>query len=165
MNMESKIEKESLVDCLSICRINSLNKEWDGKKTWLKAIVRVKKCDNSVNYAIAENDGKNNASVIRDFGNMARIKKIEAIYPTYYLQENQKPDLRNKSDIVSYLNNFGYDRHTIEYLLGNTHKNGTEKTDEQKKLHKEKVKSIVNFVSIRSQLDLLNEKINANKNG
>lgn len=163
--MESKIEQESLIDVLSIVRKNELGKEWDGKKIWLRAIVKVTKCDNSKNYAVAENDGNNNPHIIRDFGNSAKITQIDAIYPTYYISENQKPDLRNKTDICSFLSHAGYDKNNIEMLLSNTDEEGNEKTLDQKKQDKDYVKSLVDKVSIRLQLDILNEKINTQNNG
>ena len=157
--MESKNEQISLTECLSLSRINELPKEWDGKKTWLKAIVKVTKCDNSCNYALADNNGRNNPSIMRDFGNMARIVKVEGIYPTYYMSENQKPDLRNKTDIVTYLANAGYNKDNVEFLLGTAGKNGEDKTDEEKKADKETVKMWVNEVSIKLQLGVLNDKM------
>lgn len=156
--MESKNEQISLMECLSLSRMTELPKEWDGKKIWLKAIVRVLKCDNSCNYALAENDGRNKPEIKRDFGNMARIVKIEAIYPTYYMSENQKPDLRNKTDIITYLGNAGFNKENVEFLLGTVGKNGEDKTDEEKKADKETVKMWVNEVSIKLQLEVLNDK-------
>ena len=157
--MESKNEQISLTECLSLSRITELPKEWDGKKTWLKAIVKVTKCDNSCNYALADNNGRNKPSIMRDFGNMARIVKVEGIYPTYYMSENQKPDLRNKTDIVTYLANAGYKKDNVEFLLGMAGKNGEDKTDEEKKADKETVKMWVNEVSIKLQLGVLNDKM------
>lgn len=156
--MESKTEKDSLLETLSLSRITQLNKEWDGKRPWLKAIVKVVKCDNSKNYALADNDGKGNANVTRDFGNSARITKVEAIYPTYYLLDSQKPDLRNKTDIINYLVEYGYEKEKIEYLLGTKDANGEEKTDEQKKADKELIKAYVNEQAVKLQLYFMNKK-------
>lgn len=156
--MESKNEQISLMECMSLSRMTELPKEWDGKRIWLKAIVKVSKCDNSKNYALAENDGRNKPYILRDFGNCARIVSIDNIYPTYYLVENQKPDLRNKNDIITYLSNAGYVKENVEFLLGNVDSNGVDKTEEQKKSDKETVKMWVNEVSIKLQLEILNEK-------
>lgn len=151
------MEDKTLIDVLSICRVKELGKEWDGKKLWLKAIVKVTKCDNSKNYAIAYNNGYNKPFIVRDFGNMARIASIDAIYPFYYIQESQKPDLRNKTDIIKYLGDNGYDKENIEYLLNTKDEEGNEKTVEQKKEDKDKVKSMVDYVCIKTQLDFLNK--------
>lgn len=156
--MESKNEQISLMECMSLSRMTELPKEWDGKRIWLKAIVKVSKCDNSKNYALADNDGRNKPAIKRDFGNMARIVNIDAIYPTYYMSENQKPDLRNKTDIITYLGNAGFNKANIEFMLGTVGKNGEDKTDEEKKADKETVKMWVNEVSIKLQLDVLNDK-------
>lgn len=156
--MESKNEQISLMECMSLSRMTELPKEWDGKRIWLKAIVKVSKCDNSKNYALAENNGRNKPSIMRDFGNMARIVSIDAIYPTYYMSENQKPDLRNKTDIITYLGNAGFNKENVEFMLGTVGKNGEDKTDEEKKADKETVKMWVNEVSIKLQLDVLNDK-------
>lgn len=156
--MESKNEQISLMECMSLSRMTELPKEWDGKRIWLKAIVKVSKCDNSKNYALAENDGRNNPFIKRDFGNMARIVNIDAIYPTYYMAENQKPDLRNKTDIITYLGNAGFNKENVEFMLGTVGKNGEDKTDEEKKSDKETVKMWVNEVSIKLQLEVLNDK-------
>ena len=156
--MESKNEQISLMECMSLSRMTELPKEWDGKRIWLKAIVKVSKCDNSKNYALAENDGRNKPFIKRDFGNMARIVNIDAIYPTYYMAENQKPDLRNKTDIITYLGNAGFNKENVEFMLGTVGKNGEEKTEAEKKADKETVKMWVNEVSIKLQLDVLNDK-------
>lgn len=156
--MESKNEQISLMECMSLSRMTELPKEWDGKRIWLKAIVKVSKCDNSKNYALAENDGRNKPFIKRDFGNMARIVNIDAIYPTYYMAENQKPDLRNKTDIITYLGNAGFNKDNVEFMLGTVGKNGEDKTDEEKKSDKETVKMWVNEVSIKLQLEVLNDK-------
>ena len=157
--MESKNEQISLMECMSLSRMTELPKEWDGKRIWLKAIVKVSKCDNSKNYALAENDGRNKPFIKRDFGNMARIVNIDAIYPTYYMAENQKPDLRNKTDIITYLGNAGFNKENVEFMLGTVEKNGEDKTDEEKKADKETVKMWVNEISIKLQLDVLNDKM------
>lgn len=156
--MESKKERESLISALSYFRVPSLNKEWDGKKIWLKAIVKVAKCDNSKNYAIADNDGRNNPHIVKDYGNCARIVSVGEIYPIYYLDDNRKPDLRNKADITDFLVRSGYDKSDIEFLLGTMGVNGEEKTEEQKKSDRETVKVWVNEASVKLQLGLLNDK-------
>ena len=157
--MENKNEKSSLIEVLSLSKRSDLGKEWDGKKLWLKAIIKVQKCDNSINYALADNDGYNSPSITRDFGNMAKIVKILAIYPTYYLSENQRPNLKNKSDIINYLAAYGCNEAEIEYLLADQSIDGQEKTAEQKKTDKDKVKSMLNCVMIKSELKAINAEI------
>lgn len=156
--MEQSIEKKTLIEVLNVCRLNELPKEWDGKRIWLKGVAKVVKCDNSRNYAVVENDGNNNAHIRRDFGNMARIVKVETIYPIMYLNENMRPDLRNKPDITNFLKNAGYDEKKIEMMLGDVDSEGNDKTAEQKKADKKQIKAWVDKECVLLQIEELHSR-------
>lgn len=153
--MESKIEEESLMDALSYSRVTQLGKEWGGRRPWVKAIVKVEKCDNSRNYALAENDGTGKPNITRDFGNCARIVKVLAIYPTYILKDTDTPNLKNKSEIVRYLSSGGYDADETTALLADTDSEGNPKTQEKLAEDQALVKSRVIALAVKTQVKLL----------
>lgn len=157
--MESISEQISLTEALSEVRLTELPKEWEDKSVhWSSAIVRVRKNNLQINYVIAENDGEDNPLVIRDFGTSAKIVEILGIYPYRYLSDSYAPDLRNKSDILSYLSANGVDEAYVSQLLSTKKKDGCDKTDEEKKADKAIVKKMIVRISVKNQSDISDMK-------
>ena len=151
--MESLSEQISLTDALSEARLPELPKEWENKSIhWASAIVRVRKNNLRINYALAENDGEDNPLVVKDFGSSAKIVEVLGIYPYNYLNDNYSPDLRNKNDIVSYLSVNGIDKEYVSQLLSTKKQDGSDKTDEEKKSDKAIEKKIVVRIAVKNQL-------------
>lgn len=137
--------KETMVDAMSFARVSDL-KEWDGKKVWLRAVVKVTKCDNSENYAVADNDGYGKPTIVRDYGNMASIVRIDKIYPALLLKNDDLPNFRMKKDVANYLVKNGYDEEEVNKLMSTE-----DKTPEQIKEDNEKIKSMVYTTEIKKQ--------------
>ena len=151
--MESISEQISLTEALSEVRLTELPKEWEDKSVhWSSAIVRVRKNNLRINYALAENDGEDNPLVVKDFGSSAKIVEVLGIYPYNYLNDNYSPDLRNKNDIVSYLSVNGIDKEYVSQLLSTKKQDGSDKTDEEKKSDKDIVKKLVVRIAVKNQL-------------
>lgn len=157
--MESKIEKESLYECLNVCLKNELPEEYkdEGKNNWARAIVHVVKCDNSNNYAVALNDGYGKPSIIKDFGNMAAIVRIDRIHVVDPIYNSMLPDLRNHSQIAIYLENMGEDIVKVKTMLSAEKLDGSSKTDEEKKKDRADVKAMVIRHAIREHMEKYTE--------
>ena len=148
MNIE-----ESLTEALAYAKLTKLPNEWEDRGgVWTKAVVLVTKTNTKKNYAIAVNYGDNKPSIVKDFGDVCMIAKVEHIYPYYYLDDSYNPDLRNKNDIINYLSCNGFDENYIKGLLSNKKLDGQDKTDEEKKSDKGKVKGFVVQTAINNQL-------------
>lgn len=76
----------SLIKCLDYCKLPVLPKSYDGKSSWIRAIVLVEKNDGSSNYAIASNVF-GTCKIEKDFGASAIITKVRYIYPFEYVEE------------------------------------------------------------------------------
>lgn len=162
--MESLSEQISLTEAMSEARVPELPKEWTEKeRIWVQALVRVQKVNTKINWALAYNDGSGNPCVYKDYGSTAKIAKILSINPFSYLQEKYQPDLRNKNDITTYLVNNGYNERDIRYLLGTKKKDGSDKTEEEKKRDREMIKKLVVRESVLHKINETNERITARK--
>lgn len=156
-------EEKTLSEALFCAGLTSLPKE-NSESLWIKAIVKVKKCDNSNNYAIALNSADGKPSVIRDFGNMARIVKIENVYPFYIMPKDAIPDLRNRQDIIEYLSNMcGYTVEEATLLMSRKKADGTDKTADEIKADKETAKKVITEVAFNTELQNYLTYINAKK--
>lgn len=125
---------KTLIEALSCEGLPNLPKE-AGDGMWIKAIVKVTKCDNSSNYAIALNSSDGKPRIVRDFGNMARIKRIDNIYPYYVMPNEAIPDLRNRQSVIDYLRSMcGYTAEEATQLLSRKKADGTDKTAEDTRL-------------------------------
>ena len=148
-----KSEELSLIDALSYAAKISLPEEYNPKgQPWVMAIVHVTKCNAKSNYAIAKNDGDGRPIIIKDYGEAARIMKVNHIYPYVVLSNMYVPDLRNHTDIVNYLSGRGYDADSIRFLLGVKGNAGEEKPEDIKKADKATVKGWVIREAIKNQL-------------
>lgn len=151
----------TLTDALNCAGLSSLPKEATDN-LWMKAIVKVTKCDNSQNYAIAVNNTKGNPSIVRDFGNMARIVRIENIYPYYVLPKSAIPNLRNKQDIATYLNStVGIGEEDVLQKLSRKKEDGTDKTAEELKADKDEIESLVMKVAFEQEMERCSQYQNA----
>lgn len=155
-------EEKTLFEALSCAGLSALPKE-KTDDLWVKAIVKVTKCDNSKNYAIAMNTVSGKPDIIRDFGNTARIVKVEEVYPYYVMPKSSIPDLRNKQDIITYLKTYGYEEEHLNTLLAKKKADGTDKTAEEIKADKETLKSYVLRTAFEQELAAFNEYSNSLK--
>ena len=154
--MESKLERESKMKALNALFCNEmpeiLNK--DGDKIWALGLAKVYRGNCSHSYVIVANDGENNPSLVRDFGDNSIIVKFEEIYPVYYLDNDTMPLLTKQSDFVTYLSTRGYKADEIRELLSEELENGKKKT--KKQLEEDKAFVMKAVISIAS-MELYNQ--------
>lgn len=163
--MESLSEQISLTEALSEARIPTLPDEWSNKNIhWAMAIVKVRKNNMRVNYAIAENDGEDKPIIIKDFGSSAKIVEILEIRPYAHLNDAYIPDLRNKQDIKHYLIVNGVDEQRILSLLSTKNDDGSEKSEEEKKADRSLIKKMVVRFAVINQVENANMRNNGRRN-
>lgn len=138
-------EEKTLSEAMSYARVSKMPSEYKpgSQKIWTRAIVKVKKINNKLSYALAMNDGCNKPRIVKDFGDTGAIKAIEAIYPYEFAPSDIVPSLRNKKDIEQFLVRIGCNAQNVQYLLSNDDADGNPKSEEQKESDKQKVKSII----------------------
>ena len=137
-------EKRSMIAALNDCRLSELPEALgkDDNRIWARAIAKVKKCDTSVSYALVQYHYEDGYMIMKDEGNSSTIVKIEEIYPTVYLTDEDMPNVSTKQGIVTFLKNHGEDAEQIKALLSD--KVGSAKKSEKvMNADKEKVKSLV----------------------
>lgn len=111
-------EQSSLTDALNECQVTELPSELsEDSDIWLVAIVKVRKCNGKANYAKAVNDGYGNPKIVKDFGTMAAIVRIDKIYPVEYLRKSAIPKIRDAKQFVTYLSMHGEDKERIAAML------------------------------------------------
>lgn len=149
--MKKKRLEETLLEALNEARCVVLPIVLDTNRKnaiWAQAIVKVTKCDMTENYALAINNGRDIPVIVKDFGSAAAIVSIDSIHPYSYFPINALPDLRKKSEILSFLVSYGYDRRKIEAILSPKDANGEEKTGEQKREDIATIKSMIYRICI-----------------
>ena len=89
--MAKNIKDETLVDALSFCGVKELPEELKGKEVWIKAIALVTKRDGGQSYVAVERGTDGDKKIVRDFGSLSPVAKIEKMYPYMYLSETDVP--------------------------------------------------------------------------
>jgi hypothetical protein len=103
--MAKDILRESLIDALSWASLRELPEKDNGENIWIRALALVSKRDGSKSY-VALVKGKNGEDrIIRDFGSVSMIVKIEEIYAFEYLDSSYLPtfDSKKKEDKIKWL--------------------------------------------------------------
>ena len=103
--MAKDILRESLIDALSWASLRELPDKDNGENIWIRALALVSKRDGSKAY-VALVKGKNGEDrIIRDFGSVSMIVKIEEIYAFEYLDSSYLPtfDSKKKEDKIKWL--------------------------------------------------------------
>lgn len=115
------IKDETLQGCLQKVGLPSLPdaiaSDGSDGKTFLKAIVLVKRINGQESYCIARNDGYGKPEVIQDFGPYLPIHSIVSIHPVVALDKKVIPDLQSDEDIITYLCKSLYNEADIRALL------------------------------------------------
>jgi hypothetical protein len=101
--------EKSLQDALAAARLVCLPKALTTTETrlWLKAIGLVKKSNGTQNYALFEYDGIN-TKLKRDFGAMAVVSEIVAMYPYEFLEKKYIPLFKSEKAMVFYAKEYGH---------------------------------------------------------
>lgn len=134
--MLSKTE-QSMFDCLAFCKLSQLPEKEDGKSVWLNAIAKTKKNDGCYYYAYVERGKDGKPKIMRDFGAVRTIVKMEEFYPILYLDS-------------SYVKKFKKDDEGTALLIAHLKKEGVNIDFEnatRKDLDKESIK-----IAIQKQL-------------
>jgi hypothetical protein len=103
--MAKDILRESLIDALSWASLRELPEKDNGENIWIRALALVSKRDGSKAY-VALVKGKNGEDrIIRDFGSVSIIVKIEEVYAFEYLDSSYLPtfDSKKKEDKIKWL--------------------------------------------------------------
>ena len=106
--MES-IKEKSLISCLAALDLRDLPKEWDKENIWILAVGLISKIDGTFSYAALKKDEDGNARVVKDFGNICAIRKIEKVYPYKFLDASFMPmfKTRAKDERIAWLERMG----------------------------------------------------------
>lgn len=108
--MLSKTE-QSMFDCLAFCKLSQLPEKEDGKSVWLNAIAKTRKNDGCYYYAYVERGKDGKPKIMRDFGAVRTIVKMEEFYPIVYLDSSYvkkfKKDEEGTALLVEYLKSEG----------------------------------------------------------
>lgn len=108
--MLSKTE-QSLFDCLAFCKLSQLPEKEDGKSVWVNAIAKTRKNDGCYYYCYVERDKDGKPKIMRDFGAVRTIVKIEEFYPIVYLDSSYvkkfKKDDEGTASLIEYLKSIG----------------------------------------------------------
>jgi len=140
------IKLESLKKSLEKANVEELPNEFiDVSSTdyWIKAIVLVRKHNNTVNFALCEKNAKGEPIVVADFGMMSPIEKIEKCYPYLYLDKNLIPKFTDINDVK-------------EYIIGIY---GEEYRDKIQNATKEQIKMILLKITEKKQDIIADDKI------
>lgn len=116
--MAKNIKDETLVDALSFCGVKELPEELKGKEVWIKAIALVTKRDGGQSYVAVERDSDGGKKIVRDFGSLSPVAKIEKLYPYMYLSENDVPKFAKdaKDEKIAWLEERDYKKEELEGL-------------------------------------------------
>ena len=99
--------EESLFDCLAFCKLSQLPEKEDGKSVWLNAIAKTRKNDGCYYYCYVERGKDGKPKIMRDFGAVRTIVKMEEFYPIVYLDSSYvkkfKKDDEGTASLIEYL--------------------------------------------------------------
>ena len=103
------IKKKSLISCLAALDLRDLPKEWDKEDVWILAVGLISKIDGTFSYAALKKDENGDARVVKDFGNICAIRKIEKVYPYKFLDASFMPmfKTRAKDERIAWLERMG----------------------------------------------------------
>jgi hypothetical protein len=110
--MTKNIERESLISALSYCSLRDLPEKDSGENVWLRSLAKVQKSDGSESYVLLCKDEKGNERMVKDFGNIAAVRKVVEYYPFEYLMESYMPKFKTakKEERIAFLSK--YDKET-----------------------------------------------------
>ena len=103
--------EKSLFDCLAFCKLSQLPEKEDGKSVWVNAIAKTRKNDGCYYYCYVERDKDGKPKIMRDFGAVRTIVKMEEFYPIVYLDSSYvkkiKKDEEGTASLIEYLKPIG----------------------------------------------------------
>lgn len=135
------IKEKSLINCLAALDLRDLPKEWDGENVYILAVGLASKIDGTFSYVALKKDKDGNDKVVKDFGNVCALRKVEKVYPYKFLDAAYMPyfKTRSKDERIAWLERMGL------------------KEDFSGMTSKELEKKVLN-VAIQNELKALNNK-------
>ena len=104
--MNPKQKELSLIEALSFCSLRELPEEDDKENIWILALAEVQKHDGSISYVLLRKNWETlTDNIVKDFGTVSAIHKINHIYPFNFLKAGYMPTFKTnkKEDKVNYL--------------------------------------------------------------
>ena len=103
------IKEKSLINCLAALDLRDLPKEWDGEDVYILAVGLASKDDGTFSYVALKKDKDGKDKVVKDFGNICMLRKIEKVYPYHFLDASFVPffKTRSKDERIAWLERMG----------------------------------------------------------
>lgn len=114
------------------------------KKTWIKAVVKVRKYSGAESYCLAVNDGNDKPRIIRDFGPTAIIAEILSIHPYEETGKNIIPRFTSDEQVFRYLTKSDFKAEEIALLLSKDNK-----SPEQIEADRKQIKGYIEQVAMK----------------
>lgn len=145
----------ALGEALSAHGLRELPRELQQDDVWIDALALVTRSTGVQDYVYVTNDNADGIPIVKkDYGICAAIARVDKLYPINYLDRKRIPDLRSNKAIVEFLAKNGYAPDKIEALLSKE-----DKSEEQAKKDRAKVKLFVNKVAIKLAKEMKQEQI------
>jgi hypothetical protein len=99
-------KKEStLYDALRDAFICDIPELWNNEDIWIKAVGLITKSNTTQNYCLLKRDSDGNAQVVKDYGDICKIVKINEIRPYIFLNNSYICEFKNKQERIDYILN------------------------------------------------------------
>ena len=95
--MAKDIFRESLINALSWASLREIPEKDNGEHIWIRALALVSKRDGSKAYVAIAKGKKGEDRIIKDFGSISQIVKVEEVYPYSYLDDSYLPTFETKT--------------------------------------------------------------------
>lgn len=88
---------EMLVDALQYASVRELPEEWDGEREWIKALALVIKRNGSRAYVALAKGKSGEDKIVKDFGEISAVAKVEKIHPYLYVEQSTMPQFKTNT--------------------------------------------------------------------
>lgn len=103
--MNDSLEK-TLLDALCTVNLPELPPVWNEEDVFLRAIVKVRKADNSEAYGLMSKNVEGEDNITQIFGSVCAIKQVISIHPYTFLESKYMPETKGKAEKMEYLRKF-----------------------------------------------------------
>lgn len=88
-------KESNLYAALNWASLAELPPEYDGENIYIDSLALVSKRDGTKSYVAMTKDDNGNDKIIKDFGTVSQIVKVEKIYPYIYLDSSFLPNFES----------------------------------------------------------------------
>jgi hypothetical protein len=88
---------EMLIDALQYASVRELPNEAEEGREWLKALALVSKKNGSKAYVALAKGKMGEDKIVKDFGEISAVAKVEKIYPFLYVEQNTIPQFKTNT--------------------------------------------------------------------